>query len=517
MEDLPATFGRYELIELLATGGMAHIFRARLSSAEGAAKELVIKRVLPHLVQNRDFIDMFIDEARISMPLTHGNIIQVYEFGQVGQDYFLAMEYLRGRNLETILTRLVEKGERMPVPVALFIASEVAKGLDYAHRFRDPHDRPTGIIHRDVSPQNIMVGFQGEVKLTDFGIAKAKSRIRQTGQGIIRGKACYLSPEQAECTELDGRSDQFSLAAVLYEMVTGVRVFEGDTEVATLQKVRQAKARSPVQLRSDLPREIDSALLKALSRERADRFDTAGAFQVVLSRALHDLEPEFTSARVADWMRKLFSDDITREITAQTTKERMLERLKRENQELDTTKLSTGEILLMGTLSIKSDQAPRGKPSPRRRWLLVSLLAVLILGGGAGVWAGWPAIQEWLGGEGNHPLGASDAGSPDAEPADRDAGVATSDGADAKPPPADPATPAPRILYGYLNLNASPWAYVEIDGKRLEKETPLFNVRVRAGRRRLRFFNPELKLEKTMVVTVRPNKTEDIIVPLKEP
>jgi len=511
VEDLPATFGRYELIELLATGGMAHIFRARLSSAEGAAKELVIKRVLPHLVQNRDFIEMFIDEARISMPLNHGNIIQVYEFGQEGHNYFLAMEYLRGRNLETVLSRVDEKGERMPIAVALFIASEVAKGLDYAHRFRDPHDRPTGIIHRDVSPQNILVGFHGEVKLTDFGIAKAKSRIRQTGQGIIRGKACYLSPEQAECTELDGRSDLFSLATVTYEMLTGVRVFEGDTEVATLQKVRQSGVQPPAQLRPDLPRTANDAVLKALSRNRDDRFETTGAFQVVLSRALHDLDPEFTSAAVADWMRKLFSDDITREITARTTKERMLERLKQENRDLDTGKLTTGEILQMGTLSIKSDQVPGKPPSGGRRWLLVSLLVVLVAGAGIGAWAGWPYIEQWLD---DDPVGTGDAGMPDEEPVSEDAGVAVADVTEAKPPAADRP---PKILYGYVNLGSTPWAYVEIDGKRLEGETPLLNVRVRAGKHRLRFFNPELKLEKTKIVTVRPDETVPVIVMLNQP
>jgi serine/threonine protein kinase len=510
VEDLPATFGRYELIELLATGGMAHIFRARLSSAEGAAKELVIKRVLPHLVQNRDFIEMFIDEARISMPLNHGNIIQVYEFGQEGQDYFLAMEYLRGRNLETVLSRLEEKGQRMPIEVALFITSEVAKGLDYAHRFRDPHDRPTGIIHRDVSPQNILVGFHGEVKLTDFGIAKAKSRIRQTGQGIIRGKACYLSPEQAECTELDGRSDLFSLATVAYEMLTGVRVFEGDTEVATLQKVRQSKIHPPAQLRSDLPKSVDVAVTKALSRDRSDRFETAGAFQVVLSRSLHDLNSEFTSAAVADWMRKLFSDDITREITARTTKERMLERLKQENKKLDTSKMTTGEILQMGTLSIKSDKYPRVQSPRGRRWLLVSLLVVLIVGAGIGVWAGWPIIKQWIE---NGTIGTADAGTHGEEPASQDAGIAVADVSEPKPPADKPA----RILYGYLDLGSDPWAYVEIDGKRLEGETPLLQVRVRAGRHRLRFFNPELKLEKTMTVMVRPNETTKKIIKLNEP
>ena len=213
VENLPRKFGRYELLELIATGGMAQIYLARLvaNMGDGAlvgspSKELVIKRILPHLVENRDFIDMFFDEATITLPLNHGNIVQVFEFGQVGQDYFLAMEYVRGRNLETVLTRLQQTATPLPLSAALFIGAEVAKGLDYAHRFRDPHDQPAGIIHRDVSPQNLLVGYQGEVKLTDFGIAKARSRIRQTAQGIIRGKACYLSPEQAESRELGHRA-----------------------------------------------------------------------------------------------------------------------------------------------------------------------------------------------------------------------------------------------------------------------------------------------------------------------
>jgi hypothetical protein len=298
---------------------------------------------------------------------------------------------------------------------------------------------------------------------------------------------------------------------VAYEMLTGVRVFEGDTEVATLQRVRQSKVQPPLHLRSDLPNPVDAALLKALSRDRNDRFETAGAFQVVLSRALHDLNPEFTSAVVADWMRKLFSDDITREITARTTKERMLERLKQENKELDTGKLTTGEILQMGTLSIKSDKVLGKQLSSGRRWLLVSLLVVLIAGTGIGVWAGWPVIMQWLN---NDPIGAADAGTPAEEPTSQDAGIAVADVAEAKAPPADKP---PKIQYGYLDLGSQPWAYVEIDGKRLEGETPLLKVRVRAGKRRLRFFNPELKLEKTMVVTVRPNKTQLVNIKLNEP
>ena len=519
MDKLPALFGRYELIELIATGGMAHIFRAQLRSAQGTTKELVIKRVLPHLVENREFIDMFVDEARITMPLNHGNIVQVFEFGQVDADYFLAMEFVHGRNLETVLKYTEETGQRLPLPIALFIASEVAKGLDYAHRFRDPHDRPTGIIHRDVSPQNILVGFQGEVKLTDFGIAKAKSRIRTTSQGIIRGKASYLSPEQAECTELDGRSDQFSLGAVMYEMVTGVRPFEGETEIATLQRVRDAIVQAPSRLRPELPSEIDGLILKSLSREADRRFENAAALQVVLARELQNLAPEFTSASLADWMRNLFLEDLNREIVSRTTKERLLDQLAREPSEIDHASLTTNEILQMGTLALHQDGSPATKER-RPRWLL-TLGLVVLLAGGFTVLAGWETIKYWITDEGKVNNFGADASSgatqeepPRAEP------LPASDGG--LPPATDAGTPAvtdqpPKVRYGYLNLNASPWALVEIDGKRLKKETPLFKVRVRAGKHRLRFFNPELKIEKWKTVWVRPNRTRTVSVKLTEP
>ncbi|MBW1808345.1 MAG: serine/threonine protein kinase [Deltaproteobacteria bacterium] len=522
MEDLPRTLGRYQLIELLATGGMAHIYRARLASSQGTEKELVIKQVLPHLVQNRDFIDMFIDEARITMPLNHGNIVQVFEFGQEGQDYFLAMEYVRGRNLETVLERIKQRGTHVPIEVALFIASEVAKGLDYAHRFRDPHDRPAGIIHRDVSPQNILVGFQGEVKLTDFGIAKARSRIRSTAQGIIRGKACYLSPEQAECKDLDGRSDQFSLGAVLYEALTSVRPFEGDSEVATLQNVRQAAPQAPSRLRSDIPSEMDGAVLKALNREPERRFESCAVFGSILQRGLQNLDQQFTSATLADWMRQYFSDDITREITARTTKERMLQRLAQENGPALNTNATTGEILQMGTVSIQGETKA---PSRSRKWIF-AVVALVVFTIGVGLWAWWPQISKILGDGNSSDAGLIDRVDASAATPDALAGPPTSDGgiqpADFGPAEAATDNPADKIRkpparYGYLNINSRPWAHVWIDGKRQSKETPIFRVRLRAGKHRLRFFNPELKIEKIRNVWVKPGRTKTITVELTAP
>ncbi len=521
VDDLPKSFGRYELLELLATGGMAHIFRARLASARGTEKELVIKRVLPHLTQNRDFIDMFIDEARISMPLNHGNIVQVFEFGQEGNDFFLAMEYVRGRNLETVLERMKLAEDKVPFPVALFIAAEVAKGLAYAHRFRDPHDRPSGIIHRDVSPQNVLVGFQGEVKLTDFGIAKARSRIRSTAQGIIRGKACYLSPEQAECRELDGRSDLFSLGVVLYEMLTGTRPFEGLSEIETLAKVRQAAVQAPSRLRADIPSELDGAVLKCLNRDPERRFADTGGLQVVLSRILHEQAPGFTSAELAQWMRAYFSEDINRETIARTTRERMLQRLAREGDSSGAT-LSTGEILQMGTLSIKAGDT---RKTGSRRWMFLIPLLV-VLGLGLVIWLS-PALRASLFGQGPDGGSIPDAGvisAGDSRPVAPDAGAEqeASPGGDGRVAADEPraadrtATVRPPARYGQLNINSRPWAYVWLDGRRLPGETPLFGVRARVGKHRLRFYNPELKIEKIKVVRVRHGRTTPVSIELTE-
>ncbi len=547
VDNLPKKLGRYQLIELLATGGMAHIYRARLETTGGVEKELVIKRVLPHLLDNREFLEMFTDEARITMPLNHGNIVQVFEFGQEGQDYFLAMEYVRGRNLEAVVTRLKELDRPMPIPVALFIASEVAKGLDYAHRFRDPHNRPTGIIHRDVSPQNVLVGFQGEVKLTDFGIAKARSKIHQTSQGIIRGKAVYLSPEQAECKEVDGRSDQFSLASVLFEMLTGTRPFEGDTEVATLQKVRQADVPPASDLRSEIPKELEQILAKALSLSPANRFDSCGAFQVALSRTLSQQSPEFTSASLAEWMRDLFSADITHEIEQRSVKDHLLDQLGLDPNRAKSKGLSTGEILQMGTVSMQSNKAVKHESRKSPTIMAATILAVLTIS----AMMAWylfrppPPLPEKL-----VPFSAERADADDSldagvrTPADKsiamtnlpdtedlrpDAGKDKADG-NTKPDShsSDGATRQDKASFAkadrkvavqkwaILNINASPWAFVDIDGKRQEKETPLFKIKVSPGLHRLRFINPALKIDMVRTYRLRPGQTKTISVVLKE-
>ncbi|NOZ86263.1 MAG: protein kinase [Deltaproteobacteria bacterium] len=557
MDEYPTKFGRYELLERIAIGGMAQIYRARLHAVEGTSKELVIKRVLPHLAQNRDFIDMFIDEARIAMPLNHGNIVQVFEFGQEGNDYFLAMEYVNGRNLESIMDRLNELGDNMPVHIGLYIASEVAKGLDFAHRFKGQDNRPAGIIHRDVSPQNVLVGFQGQVKLTDFGIAKAKSRIRQTAAGIIQGKACYLSPEQAECRTLDHRSDQFSLAIVIYEMLTGVRPFEGESEVATLDRVRSANVEPPSSRRAGIPPSVEQAVLKALSRDPNNRFRSMADFQVVLSRTLHELAPDFTSVSLGEWLQNMFSRELDQEQGGYDTKQRMARRLAAEGVDVDPV-MRTEELLSLGTVAIKSQDdvtpgatqdardQPFGEISPvpppgetgdrdsgnKSRGLSGKLkLFMLIMAIGAALWFGIPPLRDlMLGAEPLFPSGKKQVQSSQKadNPADnRDNKSAdTAENAGKKEHQQNNGEQSGKTVtlqknekrFGFLNLNASPWAYVTVNGRKLKQETPLFKVRVDANKKlEIRFFNPKLKLVKTKYITVSPGQTKSVTVILAEP
>jgi serine/threonine protein kinase len=484
---LPHRLGRYELVELLAIGGMAEIYRARIELPFGAGEnELVVKRILPHLARNREFIDMFIDEARIVMPLSHGNIVQVFELGREGEDYFLVMEYLRGRNLETVLARAAERGQPFPLEAALFVASEIAGALDYAHRFRDARDNPAGIVHRDVSPQNILVGFQGEVKITDFGIARARSRIRSTSQGIIRGKASYLSPEQAECRELDGRSDVFSLGVVLYEMLSGRRPFEGPDEVATLELVRRAEFQPLENCRPDLEPGISEAVAKALRRDPAERFTDAGAFKSALSALLFGIAPDYTSARLAAWMRENFRPELEQE------------KVRRHSSEIAAHPAST--------VNLRKEENPSPTGS-YGRWLLVPVVL------------GLAALISWMFGRAINPPLVPGAGS---EPV-LDAGVLVAeDGGESieQRVPEDAGTlhagDETRRL-GRLDINSRPWTQVWLDGHRLPGETPFFKVPVPPGKHRLRFYNPELKMELTREVEVEAGGYQKVTVELTPP
>src|SRR5688500_3784963 len=234
----PQAFGKYHLLDKLAVGGMAEIFLAK--SAADPNRYLVIKRILPHFSDNAQFVDMFIDEAKISAQLKHGNIVPVHDLGKIGANYFLAMEWVPGQDLKQLLARCKELGLRLSAEHAAFISWQMLMGLDYAHAKADPGGRPLHIVHRDVSPQNVLVGYDGSVKVTDFGIAKAESKLDATQAGTLKGKFGYMAPEQvvAGGPPLDHRADIFASGIILWELLTGHRLFTGTSEIEILEKVR---------------------------------------------------------------------------------------------------------------------------------------------------------------------------------------------------------------------------------------------------------------------------------------
>src|SRR3989338_4105095 len=301
-------FGQYQLIEKIAQGGMAEIFLGKARDPHGIEKPVVIKRILPQIAASPEFVEMLIDEAKIAVMLSHGNIAQIYDLGKVADDYFIVMEYVEGRTLSQINKRLRQQNKRMPVPFAVWIASEIASGLDYMHRKTDEEGIPLQIIHRDISPQNIILSTAGTLKIIDFGIAKAKTKVSTTDSGILKGKFAYMSPEHAEGEKLDHRTDIFSLGVVLYELLTGQRLFKGKNNQETLKKVRRAKVPPPSAFREHLPPELDEITLKALQKERTKRYPEAGELQRNLTKALIKHYPDFTPRKLALYLGELFPE-----------------------------------------------------------------------------------------------------------------------------------------------------------------------------------------------------------------
>jgi len=302
-------FGRYILLERVAIGGMAEIFKAKAPGLGGFEKILAIKRLHPRYSEDADFIEMLIDEARISVELSHSNIAQIFDLGKVEDHYFIAMEFIDGRDLYRCQKRLRDRRTQFPIEAATYIAAEACAGLDFAHRKKDARGRPLTIIHRDVSPQNVLVSFEGEVKLVDFGIAKAALRAYETESGIIKGKFYYMSPEQARGEPLDHRTDVFSLGIVLYEMLTGDLLYKDDDDASLLSRVRKADIAPPSTLRPDIPRALDNIVMKALAREREDRYLSALHLQKDLNKFLRSIGGAFGRVRLARLMRETFLDE----------------------------------------------------------------------------------------------------------------------------------------------------------------------------------------------------------------
>jgi serine/threonine-protein kinase len=313
------TFGRYELLRKLAAGGMGQVYLARQKGPVGFQKLLVVKRLLPHLSEDDEFIQMFLDEARIAALLNHPNIAQIYDLGEVEGTYYIAMEYVHGEAISDVLKRSIQRRGGMPLEFKCRVIADAAAGLDAAHNARSPSGRKLALIHRDVSPQNVLVGFNGSVKIIDFGVAKAANKFSQTNVGQIKGKHAYMSPEQARGEPLDHRSDVFGLGTVFYEILTNTRLFKRESEMATLKAVVGAKVTPPSEVVAGIPKGLDAVVLKALARNREERFATAGEMQLAIEDILFKLQLPGTTAHLAAFMRELYAEELEEELSTEPT------------------------------------------------------------------------------------------------------------------------------------------------------------------------------------------------------
>ncbi len=524
--------GRFELVKKIAAGGMAEIFLARRVGPEGFEKYVVIKRILPHLAENREFVDMFLQEARLAVRLNHPNIAQVFDLGESLGSYFIAMEYVHGEDLRRIWRHSEEVGSPIPVPLACRIIIEAAAGLDYAHKKAGTNLEPLHIVHRDVSPQNILVSFDGAVKVVDFGIAKATDQATNTHPGVLKGKYSYMSPEQASGHEVDWKTDQFALGIIFYELLTLTRLFKRRTDIQTLAAVGECKVSPPSLVNSRVPAELDAIVLRALAKRPADRYRDMLEFRTKIEDWLLAHRNVSSSTHLARYLGSIYSERLEREKTEgwavsipEVHQEKFwssrISRLEKDNAACESSSPRQEASLGSKKASISSCSISRFLKKRFRQKAAVglaltsTLLAAVFLyqsQAGPGVCV---ACQKVSSGEAFLDLFLSRFGTP----GDRVAAVLPIS-AESKQPGWIPQGLVRRRIkkdsrelnqkevlsgFGVLVINSDPQAYLWQGPNRLGK-TPL-RIRLPAGRQQLALVNQQQRLEQNIEIVVPSDQT----------
>jgi tetratricopeptide (TPR) repeat protein len=351
----PQKFGKYQLLDKIATGGMAELYRAKLTGAEGFEKLIAIKKILPHLSGEGELVKAFIDEAKLAALLQHENIVQIYDFGSMEGEYFIAMEYLFGKDLRTITKKASERNMQLGLENILYIVSRICAGLDYSHNLNDLQGRPLNIIHRDVNPQNIFNTYQGQVKIIDFGIAKAASHNTTTHEGLIKGKLAYMSPEQANGEVIDHRSDIFSLGIILYELLAGKRMFEGEA-LQIYPKVREAKYEPPEEVITNVPAKLYDILHHALAKDRDDRYQSCGDMLADLEECMYQLDSLPNARSFAQYVKLLFEEEFAAEELTLWAKTQIFSAGEDTSQQQSTETEKYGKTVILPELGITEKQ-----------------------------------------------------------------------------------------------------------------------------------------------------------------
>jgi serine/threonine protein kinase len=304
-------FGKYVLLEKLAMGGMAEVWLARSIGSSGVGKFVAVKRILPQFSEQTEFIEMFREEANIAINLQHANIVTINEFGEEKVQFYIVMDLVNGRNLKQILNKVKTSNVALSIEHIVYICKEIAAGLDYAHRCIDPKTaKPLNIIHRDMSPHNVMISFEGEVKVVDFGIAKAETQVEATRAGTLKGKFGYMSPEQADAQQVDQRTDIFSLGIIMWELLANDRLFVGKNEIEILRKIKDCSIQPLRKLNATVPPELEKIVAKSLAKDRNLRYRNADDFHRDLHKFLNVKYPDFSKADFAKFLKNLFSKEI---------------------------------------------------------------------------------------------------------------------------------------------------------------------------------------------------------------
>lgn len=466
----PVTFGRYLLLRPIAAGGMAHVFLALQRGVQGFEKAVALKVVLPEHAANPDFVQMFLDEARVVARLDHANIVRVYDFGESEGRFFLSMEYLPGEDLSSVLQSLRKTKEPMPLAIAADLVASAATGLHFAHELTSPSGTPLNIVHRDVSPSNLMVTYHGAVKVVDFGVARAASNLSQTASGTMKGKVGYASPEQVRGEELDRRSDVFALGVVLHELLAGERLFKRDTDLAAMHAILTGAVRPLREVRADVPPELEAIVTKALHLDREARFQTAAELADALARWLMSVGHVRSERLIADFLARTFPP------------ERRDARLRAANTPgqagVDQAFLEhvPSHLSPIRSVATGAGAAPRQSTPESRRWLPVAIvglgLALALMGSS---FLQRPPVDEQVGVTFGEPIIVAQTPLAPEEPGAALPLVVPSVVAPPLPPP-----PPRRVERGRLTLETSPWSEVFFKGRKLG-DTPLVDVSLPAG------------------------------------
>jgi serine/threonine protein kinase/Flp pilus assembly protein TadD len=356
----PTQFGKYQLLDKIAVGGMAELYRAKLTGVQGFEKLIAIKKILPHLSEEENLITAFIDEAKLAALLHHENIVQIYDFGSMDNEYFIAMEFLFGKDLRTL--RQTAKKRDMPLGMEniLYIIARICAGLDYSHNLKDLQGQPQNIIHRDINPQNIFITYEGQVKIIDFGIAKAANHNTKTRENLIKGKLAYMSPEQANGRCIDHRSDIFSTGIIMYELLAVRRMFEGGT-MHVLSLVREAQYDPPEEVIPNLPAKLNDILRKALAKDPEERYQSAGDMLADVEECAFELSLRPNARNFAQYMKELFEEEFVEEELALWAKSKIFEAVENETEDSPPAKEGTSDNTIILTKAVLNEKLAQFK------------------------------------------------------------------------------------------------------------------------------------------------------------